>query len=353
MKRFLIYISVFAFILQLPVLLEVFLPDNFFTFRPGEAINAKYTAIYGPHYSNKRLTMEEVAGFSIKTPYQIKRKTTTITDKIGYRNRILFENPDVVLIGDSQTVGVGSDQDEIFSEQIMDSLNLKVYNIAAAEPKELFQLIHDSLISKPKLVIMEKIEREIPYFHFDMSIRTGKVSEILKFISLNPITNKISEYTSKYFRNYTPHYLRAELVGRREFPKSILNDSIFFLESEKSEIKLPDMQIQKIADEYIKLDRYFKANKIVFIFMPFPNKETILWEHVPFNKQPDFLNKFISVLEANQVKVINPIPVLNKCIDENRNPYIYDDIHYGIYGMKSVSELMIDEINVEIKAEKK
>ena len=352
MKKFIKNIVLFLLLIQLLCIAEVLLPDNFFTYKTGESIRAGYTTIYGPHFANHQIKMPEYGGLAYGSKFSKSREITTKIDALGFRNDSVMKNPDVVLIGDSQIVGVGSDQSEILSQRIMQKIpQLKVYNMAASDPKMFHQIINDGLVNKPKMVILESIEREIPDHTFDVRLRSPKLASTLKTCAQSPKFLSFAKAFAKYQRFYLPNYLRSNLFGRKAFPQSIKDENLFFYEGKEVEQNFSDQDIEKMAQEYKKISQFFEQQGIKFAFMAFPNKETLYWDHVPLDQQPNFLQKFNKALINKGVQVIDVLPSLQKFKNQNNKIYTYieDDTHWNQNGMQLASEQMVLSITQNLK----
>jgi hypothetical protein len=80
----------------------------------------------------------------------------------------------------------------------------------------------------------------------------------------------------------------------------------------------------------ISYKKYCDSLGIKFIFMPMPDKETVYYELVPFDEQPDYLNKLDSILNISGVSTINTLKIYNDYRKTNDNLlYHLDDSHWN------------------------
>lgn len=312
---------------------------------PGPKFAKRYTAIYGTLFPNIDFTRFDKGNLSYGSDLGTVKEENIITDNLGFRNAKFYSKPDVILVGDSQIACYSVSQENILSQQIMNNTDWKVYNISSVgDPRVLAQIIEDGIIGKPRWVIFEKIEREIPDFRHNMNLRSGKLAEGLKFVATNRYTQYVTDFVSKYTRQHVKQYLRAELFGRTQYPKSVLDSSLFFHDAKRAKISMQKDEVDKLAEEFIKVKDYFERQDIKFAFLPFPNKETIYWEDVPLEEQPNFMSEFIESLKKGNVNVIPSFERLY----ENRYPkfpYHKDDTHWNEYGIHLVAKEIIDFIH--------
>ena len=91
---------------------------------------------------------------------------------------------------------------------------------------------------------------------------------------------------------------------------------------------------------------YCKSQGIEYIFMPIPNKETIYFEDVPFNLQPNYLIKLEKELSRIGIETVNTLKLFNKHKSASSNIlYHLDDSHWNKYGI----ELTSDELVLKLK----
>ncbi len=328
MKKFLVKIILFLFFLQLPLLIESFLPLDIFTNDLGLTLkNNFYLSTYGPSIPNITFTQTEKGVLALGTDFENLKKNTRIIDELGYRNRKLEKKPDIVFIGDSQTEGAQLNQTEIFSEVIKKHTSFKTYSLAPSQPDVLEILIRDKKIQKPKIIIFETFERELYNYKYDINTlkKTEIKAKIIEKFQDFFLISKLFYFFNKYSRNYLIPSIKANLLGRRKYPQSYNDKSIYFYQGKLAEINLSENDLNNLVQQYVLLNNYYKKNGIFFIFIPFPNAETIYYEKVPFRTQPTFLKRFIDKLIQNKVNVVNTLDLFNK--NKNKDLYYFDDSH--------------------------
>jgi alginate O-acetyltransferase complex protein AlgJ len=161
MKKFIVKSLLIFSPFLVAIAIEVFvLPIDFFTFRVYEALRMK--CLPGKFYPNMEITKIEEGDSAAHTRFAYKRKVTWITDRYGYRKQNTNrEKHEIVIIGDSHTVGSGLTQEDILSEVLEKRLRAGVYPLA---PASLSTLLKDSRFKRhpPDIVILERKEIRIP-----------------------------------------------------------------------------------------------------------------------------------------------------------------------------------------------
>ena len=93
--------------------------------------------------------------------------------------------------------------------------------------------------------------------------------------------------------------------------------------------------INDIAETIAQYKNYCDSIGVKFIFLPLPNKETIYYNNVPLNEQPNYIVELNSILNKKGVTTVNTIKILN---DEKDNLLLYhlDDTHWNSNGVNIV-----------------
>ena len=129
------------FLVALPLLVWqvvelFFLPPNFFTFRPWEALTAKCLGLFtGPLYPDRDLSMMSAPDMDPRGP-RLKRIRFR-TDSYGYRNLSDYDASttyDYLLVGDSNFAGVNVDEPDSLAGVLEQDFGKKVYNAAFGYP---------------------------------------------------------------------------------------------------------------------------------------------------------------------------------------------------------------------------
>ncbi len=321
MKRFILKTILFL----LPLLLlfvEVLLPVNIFTFRPWEALsyNSKKGMAF-PFYPNHSLVMNSVGDLCYHTDNEITKYEDWITDELGFRNNTFIKKADVLFIGDSFIAGSGICQDSTITNQLSRQINAKVYNMAPSNFNEFVSLIDLGILDKPNLVVFGIVERTVPE-------------------TLNPVVieyngfnaNRFSILKDRSTRLYSFDYLKARLSNSKGSGiKGIVSGMYFF--NGKDQIYNYD-KVNEVANTISHYKKYCDSIGVDFIFLPLPNKETVYYQYVPLDKQPDYITELNSILNNKGVNTINTLQIYND--EQNDLLYHPDDTHWNANGVKLV-----------------
>jgi alginate O-acetyltransferase complex protein AlgJ len=323
MSRFLFKLFLFLTPLMAAVCVELFvLPIDFFTFRVWEAVVVKKyrNLLPGVFYPNMEITKIEDRDLSHHTPFSEKEEVTWILDRFGYRKKETGRRRhDVVIVGDSNIVGTGLTQEEIFSEVLEEALGMSVYPLS---PASMNTFLRDRrfLQDPPKIVILESIEREITDLP---TLRKQSPSRSKVQVRIEEIGFRLRDGVkeSRWVQSLTVlldrlckmnmlHYVRASL--RRMAPPfrsshitaPTKDGPVFFLQGARANQPVPRDQLEG-AVRTIKAYRDLLASKgIRFIFLPVPNKETIYYEALGTGR-PVFLSQLVAALETQGIETVD------------------------------------------------
>ncbi len=318
-------------IIIIPIFETFFLPVNFFNYRTWEALafmNKNYKS-EGPFYPNYQIEMDEEGDLAFHTPQAILQKTKWITDEIGYRNNQFIKNPDILLIGDSFFAGSSLDQSETLNNQLLSKLDStgSIYTMAPASFKDFHSLYSRNIIHKPKTIIYSIVERNTPEV-FDIYNQIKQTNNTIK-IKQSSFVSSIKSYSDRFTRLYFKEWVFAKIHNKKgPGISSNINPSFYFLKGKESNNKNETDLIYTInAIKSYKL--FCDKNGIEFIFIPMPNKETVYYDLVPFDEQPNYLFKLDSAMQVNGIKTINPLKTYN---EERKTSsellYKLDDTHW-------------------------
>lgn len=332
MKKFLINTAIFALPLTF-LLIEGFLPVNTFTYRPWEALlyrNKKGVAF--PFYPNQTLNMRSTGDLLHHTDRAVVKNENWITDNLGYRNDTFIKKSKILLIGDSFIAGSSLPQDSTLTNLLKSKLNIKVYNLAPASFNDFISLINNNIIKKPELVVYGIVERSVPS---SIIINSGEI--------INQNTSQISIFGDKLLRFYSLKYIIARIKKEHGYGISGKDSTMFFLNGKNQEYNFD--KIDKIAKTITSYKNYCDSIGVNFIFLPIPNKETIYYNNVPLNEQPNYIVKLNSILNKKGVTTLNTLKVLNDEID-NLLLYHLDDTHWNSNGVN----IVVNELAKKIRA---
>jgi hypothetical protein len=335
-------------IIIIPIIETFFLPVNFFNYRTWEALafmNKNYKS-EGPFYPNYQIEMDEEGDLAFHTPQAILKKTQWITDEIGYRNNQFIQNPDILLIGDSFFAGSSLDQSETLNNKLQSKLDTSksVYTIAPASFKDFYSLYNRNIIHKPKTIIYSIVERNTP----EVFGSNNPSKETIQAININhsSFVNSIKSYSDRFTRLYFKEWLFAKIHNKKgPGISSSVNPSMYFMKGKESNNKNETDLINTVnAIKSYKL--FCDKNGIEFIFIPMPNKETVYYDLVPFEKQPNYLFKLDSAMQVHGIKTINPLKIYN---EERKTSsellYKLDDTHWTSKAVDCISKEIISIIH--------
>lgn len=357
-KKFLLRAIIFVCPLCLFVILELFvLPIDFFTFRAWEAVLPRGVAfcLPGPFYPRIKADFIEQGDLAFRTAHAVPKVTRWETDRFGYRNRPdkLDRPVDVVIVGDSNAVGSGSTQGDTLSEQIEKIVpGLNVYTYA---PASMTQFLSDAWFmneSRPKLVIFEKIERDLfrdvadlpPPFpakpkRFALKIGPVKTKIYHKRLSGSSVQSGLV-LSNRLLEPSSFQYIQSRIRTFQIAAPAYTNiKGVFFLQGQPGVVNVPEEKIVQLASTLASYQARLEGYGMKFLFLPVPNKESYYydnWAASPPNLLPELTKHLKSRKVAN-------IDVLTKFLEYKRggqrgSPYHSDDTHWNALGQKIASE---------------
>lgn len=346
MKKFLTTILIFfCFPFLFITVMDVFVfPPNFFTYNIFNALvyNSSFPHL-GSFYPNVKLESIEEGDLGHHTIYSIPKKSVWITDKFGYRNNEFIEQADILLIGDSFIHGGGLTQEQtitrVLSSRFSDSL--KVYNFAVGSLSDFDCFLKKGFIKKPKMIICENIERnnvsEIILFSNKQSLK-DKLTPIYKIV----YDYGLSVIPDRFLKFCFFNWCSARLKDKPSLGiPSPVDSKMLFLQGEKA-IQRNENDLKSNVNVIATYKKYCDSLNIEFIYLPIPNKETVYYKLVPFQKQPDYLFKLDSTLLKSNIPTVNTLKVYNEWILKNDNKkellYHYDDSHWNANGVNIVAD---------------
>lgn len=114
---------------------------------------------------------------------------------------------------------------------------------------------------------------------------------------------------------------------------------MYFLQGTKSIIR-PKNDISVSSEMILKCKKYCDSLNIQFLYLPMPNKESVYYKLVPYNKQPNYLFKLDSALKKVNIETINTLSIYNNSINKNPTKLLYhlDDTHWNVNGVKLIAD---------------
>ncbi|WP_374441855.1 hypothetical protein [Epilithonimonas sp.] len=346
MKKFILRTFLFSLPFLAVEIAQAFLPINFFTHRLHEAIiySSKNIPHNYPIYPNQKGKMTGYGDLCFNTKYAIPKDESYITDELGFRNDKFIKNPDIIIIGDSYTMGATLNQSQLLANQMMKNSDHKysVYGMAPVNFSILDKMLKLGVINKPKYIIYERVERgEIPKLeHFKNSIADRLDYNYKNLWALG----NMNVFLDKIFRAYVNNYAKAKITGSKGTgTQSRVDEKLFFYNTKEINPSDEWMNINISALESYK--KYCDSIGSKFIYLPMPNKETIYFDKIPINKQPDYLMKTCRILKQKQIDYYPTVDFYNKFrSQDNRMLYQLDDSHWNALACELISKEMIKKI---------
>jgi alginate O-acetyltransferase complex protein AlgJ len=241
-------------------------------------------------------------------------------------------------------------QNEIISNKVSNKFNnkIQVYNMSPGSFNEFDKYLKTGIIKKPKVLIFSIVERNVPQkMHPYILKRVGKMTKVENLIKDAFSYANINVYLDKAFKQYSIEWIRARLNGSGGHGvPGIKKSKMFFLNGIKQKNGNDDFE-STIAN--IKsCQRYCDSLGIQFIFLPMPNKETVYYDFVPLDKQPNFLFKLDSALQSENVPTINTLLIYNEYRKHNdKLLYHLDDTHWNANATEIISKAIAEKIKIE------
>lgn len=331
MRKFLYKILIFLIPILVYIGIEGFLPINFFTYRPWEALRFISNPDY-VFYPNMCLKMTSVGGLCYYTENAIPREENWKTDKIGFRNDTFIKKPDIIIIGDSYIAGSALPEKYIISNTMMRIFKkrITVYSFAPSTFDNFVRLLELGVIKKPKLIVFSIVERNTPLILNKDSV----VNNLGKF------DYKVTDFEifmDKIKRKYSANYIRSRLIGKVGAGVKGTNESGMYFYKGANQIYDKDYAI-KTLKAIKSYKAYCDSIGVEFLFLPMPDKETVYYDYVPLKEQPGKLLKLDSLLESSGIMAINTLCLYNQYRKNHKELLYYrDDSHWNPKGVELVA----------------
>ena len=225
-------------------------------------------------------------------------------------------------------------QDSTLTNLLIKKFNneIKFYNLALASLNDFKALFDNEVFMKPQLIILVIGERDLPP---RLSLTNKKV-----FYT----DSKMVILFNKAKRAYSLNYMASGILNlKHQGVQSEVDNKWFFYNGreQQNNLKKIDTFIQTVNN----YKRYCDSLGIKFLLIPLPNKESVYYEKVPFNIQPQYLFKLEEELKKNNILNINALMVFNQFRQKNDVLiYHYDDTHWNSRGVNIVAEEIVKEI---------
>lgn len=351
MKRFFLRLLLFSSPFLLLIGIELFiLPIDFFTFRGWEAIMVKefHSILSGQFYPHIDMTKIEKGGdLDPHAPSAVPKRVKWITDHYGFRKKdIEGLKPEVVVIGDSNIIGAGLSQEEMFSEILEDRLKVPVYPYASMG---INTFLKDLRFRKdpPRIVIVSSIEMFILNLRFPKEFKKRKM-----FLAFYEWRNHVTQIRwvqtagvlfDRLFKMNMLHFIRSRVgpqAARKRYPFTSPFGPIYFLLGEEANRPVSKDQLEKAVHTIEAYNQVLKKKGIRFIFLPIPNKENIYHDCLPDPRRPVFLEQLIQELKNRDIETVDTQKAFE---DEYRKHsallFFLHDTHWNARGVLLAAEL--------------
>jgi hypothetical protein len=353
MKRFFLKLLFFSSPFLLLIGIELFvLPIDFFTFRAWEAIMVMkfHSILSGQFYPHIDITKIEKGGdLDPHSPFAVQKRAKWITDRYGYRKKDLEGlKPQVVVIGDSNIIGAGLSQEEIFSEVLEEQLKVPVYPYAAAGLNSFLKELRFRK-DPPRIVVVSGIERYILDLRFPKESK--KRETFLAFYEWRDNVRQIrwiqtaGVLLDRLYKMNMLHFIRSRMEGkvvRKRYPFPSPFGPIYFLQGEEANRPISRDQLEEAVHTIEAYNQVLKKRGIRFIFLPIPNKENIYHDCLPDPKRPVFLEELIQELKRRNIETVDTQRAFE---DEYQNNstllFFLDDSHWNAKGVRVAADFTI------------
>jgi hypothetical protein len=266
------------------------------------------------------------------------------TDKLGFRNDAFIDSSDILFIGDSFIEGSALTQVDILSNQVRRIYRekIKVYNLAPSSFNEFDKLLKTGVIKKPKLIVFSIVERYLP----EKFVPYVPVNEFMENALIDAFSfGNLNVYLDKALKLYSIHWIQARMNGHIGYGiQSPVNPKMFFLQGAQQTSNLQNVEIAK--NTILSYKKYCDTLGVKFLFLPMPDKETVYYELVPFDKQPNYyLFTLDSVLNDSKVETINTLQLYNDYRKTSKGQlYHFDDTHWSKNAVELVAKAIVNKI---------
>lgn len=284
-----------------------------------------------PYYPKHSISMISEGDLCYYTSHAVQKNELWITDEIGYRNNRFYNDPDVILIGDSFLLGISITQDSILSNLLMSKSNteLKIYNLSQATFADFVTLLSHGTFNVPKIIVYSIGEREIP-----QSLTRDYQEKVYRYRSYDV-------WIDKAVRLYSINYFMARVFNDKfNGVQSEIDERMFFFKG-KEQLSNID-KIDTIVDIVSGYKKFCDSLGIRFLFLPVPNKETVYYDLVPFEAQPAYLFELDRRLRQKGISTVNTLQIYNDFRkSSDQLIYHYDDTHWNSQGINIIADELV------------
>lgn len=314
-------------------------------FRAWEVLKKKDGLTFEP---SRQLEMEEIGDLGYKTwvrALQHRHTTRFTTDRWGFRNPVDLEEAEIVVLGDSYTVGSGLSDDETVPQRLSAKLGTTVYNygLETGATPALFLADERFKRTPPKWVIYSPVGRLIrprpillPGGKWPAPKRPGGVLD--RWVALGSEVQSLNTGLNRdnglaVDARYALNGLRYDLWG---VPQTLEIDGqkVLVLSIEDQYLHLPPevRQVRVVVQMLVALEHELGRRGMRFLFAPVPEVGMVYADHYPPEAQAKIYRPtFLDVLFAGLTEAGVPFVDLRVTLAANRFPYLYqpDDSHWN------------------------
>lgn len=356
---FLLKLMLFIAPFALALAAETFVfPIDAFSFRSWEAlsvsgnkwINQFFAGM--PFYPSRRLERQETGDLGHHTIYAEVKHVVWETDPWGFRNGSDAGGIyDVVIVGDSFTVGTGLSNEGMLSTQLEQSTGLRTYAYAPSTVKEL--LDEERFRTRPRpTVVFQFLEKELLF-------KIMWLEEVLPVDAADATDARrtpgavgqawyaaltvLDRYCKGAMLLSTRARLRDrvssavhEALGRKyvKAPEATVGEdgkTLFLLGSEANQVLAQNI-IDRATARIVEFDRAVRQSGYDFVVLATPNKENIYYDLVPGSRRPDFLDQVVAGARREGVDLVDLQPAFRTAREAGVALYHRDDTHWTAEG---------------------
>ena len=190
------------------------------------------------------------------------------------------------------------------------------------------------MIKKPKVIVFVKVERNIPPI----------INESNKTMVYNT-TSYTAVFKNRIKRLYAREFLKARINNDNgKGVRGTSNSKMFFFKGVNQ--KDNKNNISETVRNIISYKEFCYALGIKFIFMSVPNKETVYFDKVPFEYQPNYIFKLDSILNSKDILTVNALKVFNNYRSSHTDLiYHLNDSHWNSKGVNLIADELLKNLN--------
>ncbi len=266
-----------------------------------------------------------------------------ITDNYGYRNKLNFNNNDIVVIGDSFTVGLTVTQEDILSERLSKKINSTVYNASFPTGPLGYNRIWE------RLKLKTNNDFESIFLIFEGNDFFCNIEEVYGGM---PPQNNIFQYSPKIFKSleiYSFSYGLLSMVQAyyhlNDQPLKIIvrrinNQNVGFLDWYESVSRRTEYcNIENWNEVFSFLNKIEKVKLVVFIPTKTRVYNSFFSDTTLPNLQQEYLQNFSQENNLNYLDLTLPLIKKSKeLLKEDKFTFGRGDTHWNKYGIEVAAE---------------